>query len=262
MPTKFSIIIICKNAADTIDRTLQSVRGVSDDIVVYDSGSTDDTVRFVEGVGLPVHRGPWLGFGATRRAATELARYDWVFCLDADEWMGVHLADALAELTPRPGTAYSVRLANFLGKRRIRWGGWGRDRRVRYFHRREYNWNLALIHEKVLPLGGTARTQLLPGSLFHRTARSVADYRAKLRGYAPLVAEAYRRQGRKPTLFKQLLSPLAAFCKDYFLRLGLLEGVAGFQLAWAAAGYTWRKYQYLKQPALLRPLSSQDSELP
>ncbi|RYY64789.1 MAG: glycosyltransferase family 2 protein [Chitinophagaceae bacterium] len=244
MPNKFSIIIICKDAADGIDRTLNSVRGLTDDIVVYDSGSTDGTVALVENWGIPVHRGPWLGFGPTRRAATELAQYDWVFCLDADEWPGNLLTQELSSLEPVPGTAYRMRLRNHLGKRLIRWGSWGRDYRLRLFHRRECGWNDALIHEKVVPLQAV-HIQTLRGSIIHSTARSIAEYRRKLDAYAPLVAEAYRRQGRKPTLFKQVFSPLAAFCKDYFLRLGLLEGVAGFQLAWAAAGYTRRKYALL-----------------
>ncbi|GAB4093622.1 glycosyltransferase family 2 protein [Flaviaesturariibacter terrae] len=246
MPNKFSIVIICKNAVEGIDRTLNSVRGLTDDIVVYDSGSTDGTVAFVTGMGVPVHEGPWLGFGPTRRAATRLARYDWVLCLDTDEWLGTQLVEILMALEPEPGTAYRLRLRNHLGKRVIRWGGWGKDFRIRLFHRDECNWNDALIHEKVVP-NGPLLIETLRGSIIHRTARSLKDYRRKLDAYARLTAESYRAQGRTATLPKRLLSPLATFFKDYVLKLGFLEGKVGFQLAWAAAGYTRKKYKLLRR---------------
>lgn len=244
MHDKFSIVIICRDATDGIDRALSSVRDLARDIVVYDSGSTDGTVELVESMGLPVHRGPWLGFGPTRRAATLLAQNDWVLCLDADEWLGTRLVEILLALQPERGTAYRLRLRNHLGKRLIRWGGWGRDYRLRLFHREECNWNDALIHEKVVPLQ-PVDIETLGGAIIHRTARTVKEYRKKMDGYARQAAAEYRRQGKKATASKRLLSPLAAFLKDYVLRCGFLEGKVGFQLAWAAAVYTYKKYRYL-----------------
>ncbi|RYY87703.1 MAG: glycosyltransferase family 2 protein [Chitinophagaceae bacterium] len=248
MPNKFSIVIICCNAAEGIDRTLNSIRGLSNDVVIYDSGSTDSTIRVAEDMGFTVHRGPWLGFGATRRAATLLAKNDWVFCVDTDEWIGTYLTDELMAWEPEPGTAWRLRLRNHLGKRLIKWGSWGNDYRIRLFNRLEANWNDALIHEKVVP-NKKLSIDTLRGSIIHRTARSLREYRRKLESYAELTAESYRAQGRKATLGKRLLSPLVTFCKDYFLKLGFLEGKVGFQLAWLAANYTSKKYQYLSASA-------------
>lgn len=246
MPNKFSIVIVCKNAAEGIGRTLGSIRGLSDDVLVYDSGSGDGTIELVESLGYAVHCGPWLGFGATRRAATELAKYDWVLCLDADEWLDAPLAEELLSLEPAPGMAYRLRLRNHLGERPVRWGAWGSDYRLRLFDRRACNWNEALIHEKVIaqqPL----RIETLRGAVLHQTARNIADYRSKLDAYARLVAESYRAQGRKATVFRRTFSPLVTFLKDYVFKLGFLEGKVGFQLAWAMAGYTRKKYALLAQ---------------
>ncbi|RYY38223.1 MAG: glycosyltransferase family 2 protein [Chitinophagaceae bacterium] len=244
MPHNFSIVIICKDAADGIDRTLNSVRGLTDDVVIYDSGSTDNSVQVAQSMGFTVHSGPWFGFGPTRRAATLLAKHDWVFCIDTDEWVGTFLAEELLQWQPRAGTMWKVRLRNHLGKRSIRWGSWGNDLRVRLFHRDEANWNDADIHEKVEPVV-PVQIETLRGSIIHRTAASVADHRRKLESYARLTAESYRARGKKATLLRRLLSPIVTFVKDYFLKLGFLEGKVGFQLAVAAAGYTRKKYRFL-----------------
>ena len=69
MATNFSIVIICKNEAGTIEKVLQSVAGLTDDIVAYDSGSTDDTLAILQRFAVRIHQGTWLGFGKTKRLA-------------------------------------------------------------------------------------------------------------------------------------------------------------------------------------------------
>ncbi|GAA4340212.1 glycosyltransferase family 2 protein [Flaviaesturariibacter amylovorans] len=244
MQATFSIVIVCKNEESRIGHALESVRGLSDDIVVYDSGSTDGTLALVERAGIVPHRGPWLGYGATRRAATGLARHDWVLCVDADESLSEALRRELSSLTPQPGTAYAVRLRNHLGARYIRWGAWGADRRTRLFHRGTGNWSEAPIHEKVQLAHGTHIVHL-QGTIHHRTAASMADYRRKLDAYARLTAEQYHREGKEATFVRRYFSPLYTFFKNYVLKLGLLEGRAGWQISVATAGYTRKKYKWL-----------------
>ncbi|RYZ22982.1 MAG: glycosyltransferase family 2 protein [Chitinophagaceae bacterium] len=245
MQANLSIVIICKNEADNIERAIGSARGLVRDIVVYDSGSTDNTIEMVEAMGLPVHRGEWLGFGPTRRAATLLAQNDWVFCLDADELLSESLVQELDALRLEPGCAWEVQLRNHLGKRYIRWGAWRNDFRLRLFHRRECNWNDNLIHEKVVPLQPVT-IRRLQGGIWHRTARDIRDYRGKMENYARLTAEMYFRKGKRAGLLQRLFSPLLTFVKSYFGKLGFLEGMTGLRLSLATASYTRRKYQYLK----------------
>lgn len=244
MQATFSIVIVCKDEEARIGRLLESVRGVSDDIVLYDSGSTDGTLALAAAAGIQPHRGPWLGFGATRRAATGLAKHDWVLCVDADESLTDALRQELSSFVPQPGTAYAVRLRNHLGRRYIRWGAWGADHRIRLFHRGTCNWNDAPIHEKVSLAPGTG-IALLRGAIDHRTAASIADYRHKLDAYARLTAEHYHRSGKQSTFVRRHLSPLYTFFKNYVLKLGILEGRAGWLIAVATAGYTRKKYSWL-----------------
>jgi glycosyltransferase involved in cell wall biosynthesis len=246
MQPNLSIVIICKNEAANIEGALQSALAVAGEIVVYDSGSTDDTVALARAMGIPVHRGPWLGFGPTRRAATMLAKNDWVFCLDADERIEADLASELTSLQLHAGSAWTVRLRNHLGDRHIRWGAWGNDFRLRLFNRYECNWNDDLIHERVVPLQPVKLRQL-NGSITHLTAKSVEDYRQKMEHYAQLTAQMYRQKGKPSTWVKRSLSPLLTFVKSYFGKLGFLEGAAGWKLSKATAAYTRKKYGYLEQ---------------
>jgi (heptosyl)LPS beta-1,4-glucosyltransferase len=244
MQANLSIVIICKNEAETIDLAINSARGLARDIVVYDSGSTDATVALAEGLGVDVHSGPWLGFGATRRAATALAKNDWVFCLDADEWIGNHLAGEIDALELAAGKAWTVQLRNHLGKRPIRWGAWRNDYRLRLFNRTECNWTEDIIHEKVVPQK-PVHIRRLRGAVIHRTAKSIRDYRQKMETYARLTAELYHKKGKRSTWVKRWLSPLLTFVKSYFGKLGFLEGAAGWALSTVAAGYTRKKYKVL-----------------
>jgi glycosyltransferase involved in cell wall biosynthesis len=246
MQRNLSIVIICKNESRHIDRTLTSVKHLVEDVVVYDSGSTDGTAELVEGMGIPVHRGPWMGFGPTRRHATTLAKNDWVFCLDGDEWLGNRLADELDEMEFESGTAYRVNLRNHLGKRHIKWGAWGNDRRVRLFHRHECNWSDATIHESVVAFK-PVYYETLPGSVIHRTAKDINDYRNKLNSYAKLTAEKYFADGKKASFVRRCFSPFYTFLKNYVLKLGFLEGSTGLKLALATAGYTRIKYKHLRK---------------
>ena len=79
-----SVVIICKNEADIIGTSLQSLEGITDDIIVYDSGSTDGTRETARKFPVQLHEGSWEGFGKTKTKAIRLAKYDWILSLDAD----------------------------------------------------------------------------------------------------------------------------------------------------------------------------------
>lgn len=80
-----SCFIIAQNEADRIARTIQSVKSWVDEVVVVDSGSTDDTVAVAQNAHARVISQSWLGFGGQKRFAEEQCRHEWVLNLDADE---------------------------------------------------------------------------------------------------------------------------------------------------------------------------------
>ena len=91
----FSVVIVCKNEADVIGSTLQSLQGLTDDIVVFDNGSTDATIEIAKKFNVQLHQGSWEGFGKTKKKATALAKYDWILSLDADEAIDEELKQTL-----------------------------------------------------------------------------------------------------------------------------------------------------------------------
>ncbi len=243
----FSVVIICKNEADVIGATLQSLQGITDDVIVYDNGSTDDTLRIVQQFPVQLHRGEWEGFGKTKGKAIALAKNDWILSLDADESVDERLKQTLLQWEPEnEQTVYEIAFRNFLGDKYLRFGEWGSDHHVRLFNRRTVHWDEAPVHENlVLPAGVLIRG--LKGHILHRTMKDMEDYRRKMRHYAGLGAEKYFRQGKKAGWFKRKLSPVFTFFNYYILKLGFLDGRNGLTCARMTAWYTAMKYAKLKE---------------
>src|SRR5438105_1708270 len=80
-----SIVIITKNEADFIGPCIKKASEITDDIVVVDSGSTDETRDIAASYGCRVLQKPWGGYGANKNAGIELAKYNWILSIDADE---------------------------------------------------------------------------------------------------------------------------------------------------------------------------------
>ena len=96
-----SAVLITRNASATLDACLESL-AFADEVVVVDSGSTDDTVEIAGRRGARVVQKEWLGFGRQKQYAVEQARHDWVLCLDADERVSPQLAASIAQALATP----------------------------------------------------------------------------------------------------------------------------------------------------------------
>ena len=243
----FSIVIICKNEADIIGNTLQSLQGLTDDIVVYDSGSTDNTAGIIKQYPVQFNQGSWEGFGITKNKANSLAKYDWILSLDADESLDEELRNVLTTLHPVSiNIAYEMKFRNFLGKKILKYGEWGRDYHIRFFNRTAIRWNDAPVHEELVMPEGTS-IKKLKGCVLHRTMRDMKDYASKMTNYAMMNAEKYHQQGKKASWFKIRLAPGFAFLQNYILRLGFLDGHEGYVCARMTAYYTFLKYARLRE---------------
>lgn len=244
---KISVVIISKNKADVIGNTLLSFDGLTDDIVVYDNGSTDNTQEIIKQNNAHLHEGTWEGFGKTKNKANGLAKYDWILSLDADEAIDEALKKSLRELDlAEPDKVYELKFKNYLGKKWLRFGEWGNDKHIRLFNRKNIHWNNAEVHEAlILPAGIEIQTVL--GFVLHKTATDAKQYENKMRNYARLNAEKYFQQGKKSGIIKMYLSPVFSFMKNYFFNLGFLDGTAGFECARINALYTFLKYRRLKE---------------
>ncbi len=245
---QISVVIICRNEADEIGNTLSSLAGLTDDVVVYDNGSTDDTVNIARLGNAKVYMGEWKGFGPTKMEANRLAKYDWVLSLDADESIDEDLKKVLLSMKfGEEKIAYRLPFRNFLGSKPLRFGEWGNDSHIRLFNRQQVQWSNDAVHETLIFSESTKVKRLSGGFILHRTVKDLSDYTQKVVKYALLSAEKYYRNGKKASWFKIMLAPMFNFFNYYILKLGFLDGHAGYVCAKMTAHYTFLKYSRLRE---------------
>ena len=249
VPGGLSVAIIACNEAHRIARCLQSV-AFADQIVVLDSGSTDDTVAIARGLGADVEVTPdWPGFGPQKNRALARCRYRWVLSIDADEQVSDALAaEILRVLREAPAEAtvagYWLRRSSRYCGQVIRHGLWGNDRVLRLFERQRGRFTDARVHESLVCDG---ETRVLEGILVHDSVDSPEDARSKARRYAFLGAEALRARGGGGALQGGVHAGWS-FVRGYLLRAGFLDGRFGLTLARLNAAGTFWKYHWAALP--------------
>ncbi len=223
------------------------MQGCTDDILVYDNGSTDGTQNRIRNLGVRLIEGSWEGFGPTKNKAIAEAKYDWILSLDADEALDPELKESLMQWRAvNDKEVYKVAFKNFLGERHLAYGEWGIDNHIRLFNRRMVKWDDAPVHEKLIFSEGV-QVKKLKGYVLHRTMKDLCDYSNKMVYYAMLGADKYFQQGKKASWFKLHLSPGFNFFKFYILQLGFLDGYPGYFSARMTTWYTFMKYARLKE---------------
>lgn len=225
-----SIVLITRNEAANLPRTLASVRGLGE-IVVVDSGSTDATVELARAAGASVFVEPWKGFAAQKNSAIDHAAGDWILSLDADEEVSPALRreiEALLQSEPT-FTAYRIpRLNHFLG-RPLRHGGYWPDPKLRLFRRGAARFEQRRVHETMKSEGPVGQ---LESPLLHHCYPTMDEYIEHMNRYSTLAAEMLVEQSRAGCSWTWLawnavLNPAATFLYNYIFRLGFLDGRAG-----------------------------------
>lgn len=255
-------MIICLNEESNIERCLKSLSWV-DEIVVYDSGSKDQTVAIAQKMGAKVYQGEWLGFGPTKYLATSKAQNQWILSVDADEAIPLALQQEIqAELKLMIGNSslekrvYKIpRLSNFMGKW-IRHGGWYPDYQIRLFNRQFYQWNQAAIHEKIEALKADSNNQsvdimnqsvVFKNPMHHYVFKNIAHQVQTNNRYSTLQAETLYSSKKKFNYFHFFTKPYVKFIECYFFKLGFLDGWPGYVIARNAAYSVFLKWVKLKE---------------
>jgi len=244
---KFSIVIVAKNSEDKIGRLLDSLQGLTDDVVVCDTGSTDSTIEIAKKSGANVFTKEWKGYGKSKNEAIEHAKYDWIFSLDSDEKIDRVLYQELKNWQPvNKLTVHQVLWKNFFGNQWIRHSDWGNSWKNRLFHKDVVRWDDAIAHEDVTsdePL----QFRKFEGYLEHYTFKDVREYAFKMINSAMITGEKYHQLGKKAGIVKMLVSPAFSFVKTYFIKLGFLDGYKGWLIAKTTSYYTFIKYARLRE---------------
>ncbi|MCC7139390.1 MAG: glycosyltransferase family 2 protein [Planctomycetes bacterium] len=239
---KITAAIIAKDEADHIAACVQSVAWC-DEVVVLDSGSRDGTPALARAAGARVVETDWPGWVAQKNRAAAAATHDWVLSIDADERVDARLRAAIERV--RAGgepdvAAFEMTRHTFVLGRWIDHGGWYPEWRTRLFDRRRARWAGVDPHDR-LEVDGPVR-RLAEGELVHYTYRSISAHVAQIDRFTTVAAREKVARGRTRTLLAMLFRPPARFLRMYVLRLGFLDGRAGFVLAAMAAWYVFLKY--------------------
>lgn len=238
-----SVIVITKNEADRIETCLRSVEDIADEIIVLDSGSTDNTVELCQKYTSRVEITDWPGFGKQKQRALDRASCDWVLSIDADEALDEKMAAELNQLLEQDEikhTAYKLPWGVTLYGKTLRYGRSARSV-LRLFQREGARYTLDEVHETVVPAKGS--TGVLKGYLLHYTHRDYGHGLDKAAQYAWLGSQKYHRKGKKSHgLALALLRAIWTFFLIYVIRRGFLDGSVGFIMAMTYAQVSFNKY--------------------
>lgn len=241
-----SVVIITKNEAETIASCIKAAQLISDDIIIADNGSTDNTVAIALKYGCSVYHDRWDGYGINKNKGIARAKHNWILSVDADEIADTRLAIAILQLPlSDSNTVYDIKFRSYYGKKLIRFGSWGRDHHVRLFNRTKVKWSTSPVHETLL-LPKNVSIKRLDGHLHHYSVKDATEFMSKADYYAKLSAGKYLMSNKKPTFIKMHIAPLFHFVKNYIVFLGILDGRAGWDIARMISKHTRRKYQLLK----------------
>lgn len=250
---KLSVVIIAKNEASNIGPCIESVAW-ADEIVVVDAGSADNTVNIARELGAAVYvHADWPGFGPQKNRALNYATGDWVFSIDADERVTPELRIEIEQAMASGGADgyFCPRLSQFCGIF-IHHCGWYPDYVLRLFRRGAGRFSESLVHESVLLKG---KTDKLKCPLLHYSYLTTDDVERKVAHYSSAAAEQMFKAGKRASLAGAALSGTWAFLRTYIIRLGVLDGIAGWNIACMNARTTYLKYH--KLTALQRELSGE-----
>jgi len=240
-----SVVIITFNEEQNIRRCIESVSKIADEIIVLDSYSTDNTVEIARSLGAIIHQEKFRGYIGQKNLAMQLANYDYILSLDADEALDEELAASiLREKNSLYFRAYSMnRCTNYCG-RFIRHGLWYPDKKIRLFDRRIAKWGGLNPHDKIIIREGFPINRL-KGNILHYSFNTVDDHIWQNNRLSSIAAASLYNAGRRSNWYKMLVHPAWAFLNGYFLRGGFLDGADGMTIAINTSHQVFLKYTKL-----------------
>jgi glycosyltransferase involved in cell wall biosynthesis len=245
--TPISAVIITFNEERNIERCLKSLQGTVDEIVIVDSFSKDRTKAICEQYGVKFVEHKFEGHIEQKNWAITQATYPHVLSLDADESLDDTLKQEILRVKADwQADAYSMnRLTNYCGKW-VHHCGWYPDTKLRLWDSRKGAWGGDNPHDKYELFDGDKNTQKLKGDILHYSYYTRADHYKQVEYFTTILANAQHKRGKKAPLFVLFFSPIVKFIKDYFIKLGFLDGYTGFTICRISAYATYLKYRKLR----------------
>lgn len=232
-------VILTHNEEHNIEACIASLRWC-DEIVVFDSFSTDRTVERAQAAGAHVIQHPFEHYSAQRNAALRAVRAEWVFFVDADERATPPLAAEIRQKIEGPQRGWWVPRHNYIFGRLTRGAGWYPDYQLRVLHRQSAHYDPSRpVHELVI-LDGEAG--YLEHPLIHYNYRDMAHFIAKQERYIAIEARRRYDQGQRPKPWTGFSMPLREFWRRFVVLRGYIDGLHGLRLSLLMAYYECRTW--------------------
>jgi len=247
---RLAAIILTRNEAGNVAPCIESLRAFCDLVLVWDSGSSDETVALALAAGALVHVRPFDNYAAQRQAALDWVAADWVFFVDADERATPALAtavvQAIADARPDAPAGYWVPRRNLIVGHEMRGGGFYPDHQLRLLRRGRCRYvPERQVHEIVTVEGAEAK---LSEPLIHYNYLSWAQFHRKQKQYAAYEAQMLAQRGIRPRPHNFVVQPVREFWRRFVTLAGWRDGWHGLRLALLLAWYYgFIPYQILRQ---------------
>lgn len=258
-----SACIIAFNEADKLGDAIRSVLW-ADEVVVVDSNSTDNTVALAESLGARVVQVPFKGFGDLRKQAVAACRHEWIFSLDSDERATAEVRDEVLATIARsegqgsPG-AYLIPRRNFFMGRWIRHSGWYPNyRQPQLFRKSALRYGDDAVHESWSLVDG-GEPGVLRNACWQVPFRNLEESLRKTNRYSTLGVQRLRH--KRPGFGSALGHATWSFLKHYVIKLGVLDGAAGFVIAFGYFEQTFYRYMKRHEEASEWPLPRQETPI-
>jgi glycosyltransferase involved in cell wall biosynthesis len=239
--TELSVVIITFNEAKNIRRAIESALRITDDVVIWDSFSTDQTPNICAEYPVRFFQNNWEGYSISKNKANAQAKYDWILSLDADEAFDEKLERSILQWKQSaPVPASFKRLTNYCGSW-IRHCGWYPDIKYRLFNRTTTKWE-GLIHESLID-NSNRQVHLLEGDCLHYSYYTPEDHYKQALKFVTIMAQEKVDQGKRTSFLMRYFSAGFKFFQMYILKGGILDGSAGYWVCRRSAWAAFMKYK-------------------
>ncbi|MGJ0516858.1 MAG: glycosyltransferase family 2 protein [Methylomicrobium sp.] len=246
-----SVIIVAKNEAHNIVACVDSAAW-ADEVIVLDSGSSDDTVALAKAAGARVIETDWPGYGPQQNRGIDAAKGEWIYSLDADERITPELADEICSaIESHKFNVFDVPRRSLFVRRFMRHSGWWPDRTKRLFKKGRARFTDHEIHASLATEDAVGH---LNEPMIHYSFLNYHSVVEKMNRYSSGGANDLNARGKRGSLAAAIGHGLWTFFRTYILKAGFLDGQQGLILSISNAEGTY--YKYLK----LWELQSRQSE--
>jgi len=226
---------------------MRSIENLDSEVILFNVTGLEFSIDTGIKYRLKLVDGKWNGYDRVRYNAAKTASNNWVLMLHTGEELDAALRDSLQTFDYSDTyRAYRIRFNNYYKGKRLRYGEWGREYHIRLANKKSIRMDNEQVNETFFYRQGVPVSEL-KGSITHNIVNDSDELVMKYRREAYYAAAKYHLRGRRTSIIKLWLSPVASFIKNYFFKLGILDGWYGYVFSKMQAWHHFIKHSRLRQ---------------